>query len=424
MSKPEFFVGIDVAQLHLDVAIAGEDAGWRVSYDAAGLTELCVRLAAAAPAQIVLEATGGLETEVTVALSAAGHAVVVANPRQVRDFARATGQLAKTDALDAQVLARFAAVMQPPLRPLPDRETRDLRDLVATRRHLVATIAQQRTWRHRAGTQGQHLARRHLTWLQAELAQVDRQLQVQRQAHPAWQQQDALLQSVPGVGPVLTSVLLAELPELGQLNRRQIAALVGVAPLNRDSGQFRGRRTGDPRSGWGRPCTGAHCPVHGYLDRHPVQPCDPQVLPAPVRSRQTQKSRPHRGHAKTAYYSQCHDQGPETLDRRPFALAGDLTSNTVALGEGVRQPWPSTSGIRGRTPSWRSSRTSCNCMRVWWTPLPMSRPKTSPVAPTTMPIPWAGTMAASKRAAAGPSGPLRICQMRILTRCRPTAEAW
>ena len=236
-------MGIDVAQSHLDVAIAGEDTVWRVSHDAAGLTELCARLAAAAPAQVVMEATGGLETEVTVALSAAGHAVVVANPRQVRDFARATGQLAKTDALDAQVLARFAAVIQPPARPLPDRETRELRDLVATRRHLVATIAQQRTWRHRAGTQGQKLAQRHLTWLQAELAQVDRQLQRQRQAHPAWQHQDALLQSVPGVGPVLTRVLLAELPELGHLNRRQIAALVGVAPLNRDIGQFRGQRT-------------------------------------------------------------------------------------------------------------------------------------------------------------------------------------
>ena len=172
--------GIDAAQTHLDVAIAGEDAVWRVSYDAADLTELCVRL------------------EVAVALSAAGHAVVVANPRQIRDFARATGQLAKTDALDAHLLARFAAAIQPPLRPLPDREIRALRELVASRRHLVATIAQQRTWRHRAGTQGQHLAQRHITWLQAELAQVDRQLQRQRQAHPAWQQQDALLQRVPG----------------------------------------------------------------------------------------------------------------------------------------------------------------------------------------------------------------------------------
>ena len=254
-----------------------------------------------------MEATGGLETEVAVALSAAGHAVVVANPRQVRACARATGQLAKTDALDAQILARFAAVIQPPARPLPDRETRELRDLVATRRHLVATIAQQRTWRHRAGTQGQHLAQRHLTWLQAARAQVDRQLQIQRQAHPAWQQQDALLQSVPGVGPVLTSVLLAELPELGPLHRRQIAALVGVAPLNRDSGQCRGQRTGDPRCGWGRPRPGAHGPVHGHLDRHPLQPCDPHVVPAPVRSRQTPKSRPHRGHAQTAHHSQCHD---------------------------------------------------------------------------------------------------------------------
>ena len=314
MSKPEFFVGIDVAQPHLDVAIAGEDAVWRVSYDAAGLTKLCDRLAAAAPAQVVMEATGGLETEVAVALSAAGHAVVVANPRQVRDFSRATGQLAKTDALDAQVLARFAAVIQPHARPLPDRETRELRDLVATRRHLVATIAQQPTWRHRAGTQGQHMAQRHLTWLQAELAQVDRQLQRQRQAHPAWPQQDALLQSVPGVGPVLTRVLLAELPAPkgypGQLHRRQIAALVGVAPLNRDSGQFRGQRTGDPRSGWGRPRPGAHCPVCGHLDRHPLQPCDPQILPVPVRSRQTQKGGSHCGHAQTAHHSQCHDQGP------------------------------------------------------------------------------------------------------------------
>ena len=234
MSKPEFFVGIDVAQPHLDVAIAGEDTVWRVSHDAAGLTELCARLAAAAPAQIVMEATGGLETEVAVALSTAGHAVVVANPRQVRDFARATGQLAKTDTLDAQILARFAAVIQPPLRPLPDPETRNLRDLVATRRHL--------------------------TWLQAELAQVDLQLQVQRQTHPAWQQQDVLLQSVPagarGAGPVLTRVLLAELPELGKLNRRQIAALVGVAPLNRDSGPCRGRRTvWGGRAQCARPCT-------------------------------------------------------------------------------------------------------------------------------------------------------------------------
>ena len=200
MSKPEFFVGINVAKPHLVVAIAGEDTVWRMSHVDAGLTELCARLVAPEPAQIVMEAAGGPETEVAVALSAAGHAVVVAHPRQVHEFARATGQLAKTDTLDAQVLARFAAVIQPPARPLADRDTRVLRDLVATRRHLVATIAQQRTWRHRAGTQGQHMAQRHITWLQAELAQVDRQLQLQRQALPTWQQQDALLPSVPA-GP-------------------------------------------------------------------------------------------------------------------------------------------------------------------------------------------------------------------------------
>ena len=177
----------------------------------------------------------------------------------------ATGQLAKTDTLDAQILPRFAAVIQPPARPLPDRETRELRDLVATRRHLVTTIAQQRTWRHRAGTQGQKLAQRHLTWLQAELAQVDRQLQVQRQAHPAWQQQDALLQSVPGVGPVLTSVLLAELPAPrgGPLTRvfprRESVALSGSVGLSGVwLGQARRERLSPAVKGrkalWGRKC--------------------------------------------------------------------------------------------------------------------------------------------------------------------------
>ena len=338
MSKPEFFVGIDVAQQHLDVAVAGEDAVWRVSYDAAGLTELCVRLAAAAPAQVVLEATGGLETEVTVALSAAGHAVVVANPRQVRAFARATGQLAKTDTLDAQILARFAAVIQPPARPLPDRETRELRDLVATRRHLVTTIAQQRTWRRRAGTGGPAAAGRPA----AERARC--------RSGPD--------QCAPGRTPRTQRVP-------GPLHRRQIAALVGVVPLHRDSGQFRGQRTGDPRSGWGSPRTRAHSPVHGHLDRHPLQPCDPHVLPAPVRSRQTQKGRPHRGHAQTAHHSHCHDQGPETLDRRLFALAGDLTSNTVAQGAGSTTTtalWPSKPWLLLLRP-WRISGSCTDTIR-------------------------------------------------------------
>ena len=198
MSKPEFFVGIDVAQPHLDVAIAVEDAVWRVSYDAAGLTELCARLAAAAPAQVVMEATGGLETEVAVALSAAGLAVAAANPRQERDFARATGPWAKTDALDAQVLARCSAVIQPPTRPLPDRQTRELRDLVATRRHLAAPSgnprpeigpAPYRVVAGRTGTGGPATA--GPTPGSSRLAAAGRP---------------------PGVGPVLTSVLLAKLP--------------------------------------------------------------------------------------------------------------------------------------------------------------------------------------------------------------------
>ena len=250
MSKSEIFVGIDVAQPHLDVAIAGEDAVWRVSYDAAGLTELCARLAAAAPAQIVLEATGGLETEVAVALSAVGHAVVVANPRQVRDFARATGQLAKTDALDAQVLARFAAVIQPPAapsaRPGDPGFTRiwwPPRDHHRSATHMAAPSGNPRP---EIGPAPPHV-------VAAELAQVD-------------------AAAAPAPGP--SRLAAAGCPA---------AERAGCRPAQP-------RQWPVPRSAHclGRPCPGAHRPVHGHLDRHPLQPCDPQILPAPVCSRQTQ----------------------------------------------------------------------------------------------------------------------------------------
>jgi transposase len=191
----------------------------------------------------VLEATGGLERAATAALATAGLPVVVVNPRQARDFARAIGQLAKTDALDARALAHFADVIRPTPRPLPDAQTQELRALLGRRQQLIVmrTAEQNRL----AGTSGrlQTDIEAHITWLNERLATLDDDIETLLRASPLWRENDDLLQSAPGIGPVCARTLLLELPELGTLNRRQIAALVGVAPLNRDSGTLRGRRT-------------------------------------------------------------------------------------------------------------------------------------------------------------------------------------
>ena len=249
MSQSAVYVGIDVAQAELVVAVRApatpDDGapGWTVPNDPAGVTTLRRQLQQRAPALIVLEATGGLERLVASTLGAAGLPVAVVNPRQVRDFAKATGQLAKTAALDAQVLAHFAAAVQPPARPLPDQQTVELAALLTRRRQLVQQVTAER---HRlARTTLRRVRRRiqaHVRWLQRELAQVDRDLDQALQASPLWRAQEDVLQSAPGVGKVLTRTLLAELPELGRLSRQQVATLVGVAPLNRDSGTWRGRR--------------------------------------------------------------------------------------------------------------------------------------------------------------------------------------
>ncbi len=243
MTETSTYVGIDVSKHWLDVGIRPARRAERLANDEAGIEAVVAQLGAVAPERIVLEASGGLELPLVAALAAAALPVVVVNPRQVRDFARATGRLAKTDALDAQVLAHFAEAVRPELRPLPDAETQALRDLVARRRQLVAMLVAERQRRRAARAAVRPGIEAHIAWLQQALAQLDDQLQTSVQLSPHWRAHDQLLRSVPGVGPQLARTLLAQLPELGRLDRRRIAALVGVAPYNRDSGQWRGSRS-------------------------------------------------------------------------------------------------------------------------------------------------------------------------------------
>jgi transposase len=242
MTTTNVCVGIDVAKRHLDLAVAPSGAHWRQEYTPAGLSALVERLRPLAPSRIVLEATGGLEVLVVGTLAAAGLPVVAVNPRQVRDFAKAIGRLAKTDALDAALLARFAAVLQPDLRPLPDAATQELGALLARRRQLVEMLTAEKNRRHTASGPVRRDLDEHIRWLERRLKRSDDELERRVKASPAWQATSQLLQSVPGVGPVLATTLLAELPELGTLDRKAIAALAGVAPLNRDSGTKRGQR--------------------------------------------------------------------------------------------------------------------------------------------------------------------------------------
>lgn len=242
MDVPPLFVGIDVAKAHLDVALRPAASHVRLPNDADGIADIVTRLAAARPTLIVLEATGGLEGPVAAALAAAGLAVAVVNPRQVRDFAKAIGQLAKTDALDAHVLARFAAVVHPTPRPLPDADAQALAAVLTRRRQVMAMLVaeQQRLLTTVAPLRPRVEA--HIAWLRQERDDLDRDLRQRIRQSPVWREDDDLLQSVPGVGPVLATTLIAELPELGYLDRKQIATLVGVAPLNCESGILRGRR--------------------------------------------------------------------------------------------------------------------------------------------------------------------------------------
>jgi transposase len=236
------FVGIDVAKDKLDVAVRPSAEQWVTPQTEDGISTLVARLGALGPELVVLEATGGYELPVAAALATAGVPVAVVNPRQVREFARGIGQLAKTDALDAAVLARFAAVVHPTPRPLPEAQAQELSALLARRRQVLGMLVAERQRLTTALLTVRPQISRHIRFLEAELSDLDRQVREAVQASPLWREQEDLLRSTPGIGPITAVALLAEVPELGHLSRKKIAALVGVAPFPCDSGKLRGKR--------------------------------------------------------------------------------------------------------------------------------------------------------------------------------------
>lgn len=243
MTSELCFVGIDVSKKLLDVAVRPGGARMQVTNDDEGFKLLVTRLHDLAPTLVVLEATGGLQGAVVAALATAKLPVVVVNPRQVRDFARATNRLAKTDAIDAAVLAHFADAIRPTARPLPDADTEALEAMVARRRQLLEMLTAE--LQRRASCRNARASKdldAHIAWLKKRVDDLDEEISNAVQASEVWRAREDLLRSVPGVGRVTAMTLLTMLPELGTLGRQQLAALVGVAPLNRDSGQHRGRR--------------------------------------------------------------------------------------------------------------------------------------------------------------------------------------
>lgn len=238
------FIGVDIAKDSFEFAAYGDDRHFNMSNDETGIRQAVEQIQKLSPELLVLEATGGYEHPLVAALSLAKLPVVVINPRQVRNFAKATGHLAKTDAIDAAVLAHFAAVVKPEIRSMADADMLLLKEVVSRRQQLVEILVAERNRlgvAHnpsvKAGIQA------HIDWLKKRLDETDGELRKQIEESPLWRAKDDLLRTVPGVGPMTSAALLANLPELGSLNRHQIAALVGVAPFNRDSGRMRGKRS-------------------------------------------------------------------------------------------------------------------------------------------------------------------------------------
>lgn len=238
----ETFIGVDVAKHQLDIAVRPSDETWSVVNDPPAFGALVQRLKALHPTRIVVEATGGLEASVVAELAHAGLPVAVVNPKRVRDFARANGQLAKTDQIDARILAHFAQAIRPPVRPLQTEAAERLAALVTRRRQVIGMLTAERNRQQTASAGMRDRIRKHIAWLDEELAALEEDIRQFIDHNPTWHATDDLLQSAPGVGPVTALTLVAELPELGHLDRQAIAALVGVAPMNRDSGRKRGKR--------------------------------------------------------------------------------------------------------------------------------------------------------------------------------------
>ena len=243
MQSDAVAVGIDVGKYEVTIAVLPSGEQWSSLTTPEALEGTMARIAAVHPTVVVLEATGGYEVPVAAAGATAALPIVIVNPRHVRAFAQAFGRTAKTDRLDAQVLAAFGARVQPPIRPLPDTATQALAALVTRRRQLLdMLIAERHRLAQATSAPVQRDLRTHIRWLERRVTDVDDDLTRRIQGSPLWRVQEDLLRSVPGIGPVVARTLLAELPELGTLDRRTIAALVGVAPMNHDSGQSRGRR--------------------------------------------------------------------------------------------------------------------------------------------------------------------------------------
>lgn len=236
------YVGIDVSKAHLDIAVLPTNERWQENNDQPGIGSLVEKLTQLQPTLIVLEATGGYEMAGACTLAAAKLPVAVINPRQARDFAKSLGRLAKTDKIDALMLARFGESVHPEPRNLPDEQAIQLQALLVRRRQLIEMLVAEKNRMHTTHRTVRSHLQLHIDWLQKELDEIDHDLHDQLRQSPVWREKEDLLRSVPGIGPVTTITLLAELPELGQLNRKQIAALVGVAPFNCDSGQMRGKR--------------------------------------------------------------------------------------------------------------------------------------------------------------------------------------
>jgi transposase len=266
------FIGIDVSKEHLDVAVRPSEEARQEHNSAAGIQRLVDWFVVLKPTLVVVEATGGFEAPLVAAMAVGEVPIVVVNPKQVRDFARATGKLAKTDAIDARVLAHFAEAVRPTVRPIADEKTRELQALLSRRQQLVEMITAETNRMHQC--RADRLRKQiyeHVKWLRKQLKDIDRDLDSSIKSSPAWRESEDLLRGVKGVGPVLTRTLLACLPELGTLDRKKIAALVGVAPFNRDSGTLKGKRTT-----WGGR---ASVRATLYMATLVATRCNPQIRP-------------------------------------------------------------------------------------------------------------------------------------------------